>query len=347
MIENTKKLDFADAIQKTKKFIDNYSKEESVPGMSIAIGLRNKIICSEAVGYSNLEKKIPATTKTKFRIGSVSKPLTIAALAVLYQKGLVDFLAPIQKYVPTFPVKKWTINLRDLACHMGGIRHYHENESRTLTSETIKDGLSIFMNDPLINQPNTEFSYSSYGYNLIGAAIENIAEEEFAVFTRKEVFEPLKMTNTLAENRKMDIPERTSFYGLDENGRVIQANDFAIEFKIPSGGFLSTAEDLVTFGLNCLQPGFFSKEVLNLFFTPQKNKEGKDFEMGIGWMISPDTKGRMRYGHLGGVQGGCSMLVIFPETELVVAFNGNRDTDWSDEPTQTIAEYFLEIIEKG
>jgi CubicO group peptidase (beta-lactamase class C family) len=180
---------------------------------------------------------------------------------------------------------------------------------------------------------------------LIGAAIEKITGRDFSIFVKEVVFDPLKMNDTRAENRTENIPNRTQTYDLDKNGKIIVANNHAIEFKIPSGGFLSTAEDLVKFGLACLKPGFFSKEILGLFFTPQKNKYGEDFDVGIGWMISPDEKGRMRYGHLGGVQGGCSMLVIFPDTELVIAFNGNRDTDWSDIPTQTIAEYFLEVIE--
>ena len=99
-----------------------------VPGFNVAVAVDGKIIYSEAFGYADLEQRVPAWQITKFRIGSVSKPLTSAALMKLVEQGKIDLDAPIQKYVPTFPDKGALITSRMLAGHLGGIRHYKDGE---------------------------------------------------------------------------------------------------------------------------------------------------------------------------------------------------------------------------
>src|SRR5882724_5621336 len=75
------------------------------PAFSWAIAVDGKLVAADAYGFGDLEERLPATTETKFRIGSVSKTLTSAGLAVLYEQGKLDLDVPIQRYVPKFPDK--------------------------------------------------------------------------------------------------------------------------------------------------------------------------------------------------------------------------------------------------
>ena len=160
--------------ERADEMIKAFLAEAKVPGLSVSISQKGNLVFSKGYGYTDTEKKVPVDpSKTKFRIGSVSKTLTAAGLALLYQQGKIDLDAPIEKYVPVWPKKEHKITLRQLGGHLAGIRHYKGMEFYSSKNyPTVSDGLVIFMNDPLINTPGTEYSYSSYGWNLISAAME-------------------------------------------------------------------------------------------------------------------------------------------------------------------------------
>src|SRR5579862_7980256 len=133
-----------------------------IPGLSLAVAVDGHIVYSEGFGYADLEERVPVWPTTKFRIGSVSKPLTAIALAQLVEAGKLDLDAPVQKYVPSFPDKGAVITTRMLAGHLGGIRHYQDDEFKIQQHyANVLDGLKIFENDPLVSPPGTKFNYSS------------------------------------------------------------------------------------------------------------------------------------------------------------------------------------------
>src|SRR3989441_12200340 len=141
-----------------------------IPGVQVAVAVNGKLVWSEGFGDADAERKKPVTRETQFRIGSVSKPLTATAVALLYEQGKVDLDAPVQRYVPSFPDKGYPITTRQLAGHLAGIRHYRGDEfvlNRRFGS--VGEGLTIFQDDSLLFPPGTRFSYSSYGWNLISA----------------------------------------------------------------------------------------------------------------------------------------------------------------------------------
>jgi len=184
-----------------------------IPGFNVAVAMDGKIIYSEAFGYADLEQRVPAWQITKFRIGSVSKPLTSAALMRLVEQGKIDLDAPIQRYVPTFPDKGALITPRMLAGHLGGIRHYKDGEPDSQKHyDSVVDGLERFKDDPLVVAPGTKFSYSSFGYNLLSAAIEAAAGQRFLDFEQEQVFTPLGLLNTTADQPADIVPQRARFY---------------------------------------------------------------------------------------------------------------------------------------
>lgn len=305
-----------------------------VPGLSISISQKGKLVYSKGYGFEDREKKIPVNPATsKFRIGSVSKTLTAAALARLYDDGKIDLDAPIQKYVPIWPKKGETITLRLLAGHLAGIRHYKPGEFLSRTKyDNVSDGLSIFINDPLINTPGTEYFYSSYGWNLISVAMENAAAPQGGFLTSKdflrivqtEVFEPLGISNTVPDHADREIANRTQFYQ-KENDEVVIARYVDNSYKWAGGGFVGTTEDLCKFGQAHMKAGYLKAATLEEWQKSQQTKDGKDTNYGIGWRTFQRPSGKTFLGHTGGSVGGVTRFLIHQPSQTVLAITGNMD----------------------
>jgi serine beta-lactamase-like protein LACTB len=288
--------------------------------LSLAVAVDGKIVYSEGFGLADLEERTPVWPTTKFRIGSVSKPLTAAALVLLVEQGKLDLDAPVQKYVPSFPDKGARITARMLAGHLGGIRHYKDQEfliSRHY--DNVLAGLQIFADDPLVAAPGTQFNYSSYGYNLLSAVIEAAAGQDFLSYMRQQVFEPLGLRGTVADQPSEIIAQRARFYTREKDKPLRNAPFVDNSYKWAGGGFLSNAEDLVRFGSALLQPGFLKPESLRLLFTSQKTSKGEETGYGMGWGIHDSKSGLRVYEHSGGSAGGSSQLILYPDTQVVVA----------------------------
>src|SRR6266513_4118909 len=263
-----------------------------IPGEQVAVAVNGRLVWSEGFGYADAERQRPVTRETQFRIGSVSKPLTAAAVGLLYEQGKLDLDAPVQRYVPSFPDKGHPITTRLLAGHLAGIRHYRDREfflNRRFA--TVRDGLTIFQDDSLLFPPGTRFSYSSSAWNLVSAVVEGASGEDFLRYLAAHVFRPLGLTHTAPDRADSLIPGRTQFYDRDTVGgyRVAPAVDNS--YKWAGGGFVSTAEDLVKFGSALLEPGFLKRETLELLFTSQHTSGGEETGYGIGWFVRPAAWG--------------------------------------------------------
>jgi len=322
--------------------------EHGVPGLALAVAVDGKIVWSDGFGYADLEERVPARATTKFRIGSVSKPLTAAALMHLVEAGKLDLDAPVQKYVPSFPDKGAKITPRMLAGHLAGIRHYNQaDESRPERHyDTVLEGLKIFQDDPLVAAPGTKFSYSSYGYNLLSAVIEGAAGESFLGYMQRVVFDPLGLRATIADDPAQIIAQRSRFYRVAKDKPLQNAPFVDNSYKWAGGGFLSTAEDLVRFGSSLLQPGFLKAGSLTLLFTPQKTSSGQETTYGIGWDISRSKSGKRIYAHSGGSVGGTTWLIVYPDKRVVAAFVCNFDKDGGGFVTREDIEKVGEAFER-
>ena len=314
-----------------------------IPGLSLAVAVNGKIVYSEGFGLADLEERAPVWPSTKFRIGSVSKPLTAAALVLLVEQGKLDLDAPVQKYVPSFPDKGARITARMLAGHLGGIRHYKDQEfliSRHY--DNVLAGLQIFADDPLVAAPGTQFNYSSYGYNLLSAVIEAAAGQGFLSYMRQQVFEPLGLRGTVADQPSEIIAQRARFYTREKDKPLRNAPFVDNSYKWAGGGFLSNAEDLVRFGSALLQPGFLKPESLRLLFTSQKTSKGEETGYGMGWAIHNSKSGLRVYEHSGGSAGGSSQLILYPDTQVVVAMicNFEGEDGWRREDIESVGEAF-------
>jgi serine beta-lactamase-like protein LACTB len=314
-------------VSAVRQFITDTLRVLGAPGAAICVIQDGRIVWNTGIGMADLEQRVPVTTTTKFRVGSVSKALTAVALGRLYESGRLDWDAPVQRYVPAFPVKHFPITVRQLAGHLAGIRHYLPGEFENQKHyETVTEGLTIFADDSLLFEPGTRYGYSSYGYNLLAAVIEGASGETYLSFMTKEVFEPAGMTHTVAEHPDSVILERGRYYTrADSTGPVVNAPFVDNTYKWASGGFLSTAEDLARFGQRLLDGRIVRKETLDPLWTSMRTTDGKATDYGIGWLVEPDSLGRRRIRHSGGSVGGTAHLIIYPDAGLIVAVLVNSD----------------------
>ncbi|MCB0666580.1 MAG: beta-lactamase family protein [Saprospiraceae bacterium] len=304
---------FDSSVEQADQMLRSALDSLHLPGISVSI-YANGRIWSKGFGYSDLESKAPVIAGfSRFRIGSISKTLTAAALAKLYEEGNLDPEAELDSYYPDFPEKDYPITIKQIAGHLAGIRHYQGNEFlNTKRYKNVFHGIEIFKDSPLLFEPGEKYSYSSYGYNLLSAVIENITGRPYLEFMRDSIFQPLDMISTCADYPEAIIPGRVRFY--EKKGGEFSNSPFVDNsYKWAGGGFLSTSMDILRFARVHLDHAFTSKATWEYFTTSQKTNDGQLTGYGMGWRTTDDMFGRQWIGHSGGSVGGTSMLCIYPE----------------------------------
>lgn len=335
----------AEAILQARAQVAELMAKHRMPGFTVAVVRNGTIVWSEGVGLADVEQGVPVTPATRFRIGSVSKMLTAAAIGRLVEAGALDLDAPVQRYVPAFPVKPWPVTTRQLAGHIAGIRHYGAEMSGVLSTaphfDSVTAALAIFQDDPLLFEPGTKYAYSSYGWNLIAAVIEGASKEAFLPYMQRAVFDPLGLPRTGPDEVFEIVPNRTRYYRRDKAGALRHESYVDNSYKWAGGGFLSTAEDLARFGSAHLRPGFLKAETLALMFAPQTLRSGQETGVGIGWRSGKDAKGRRVLHHGGAVEGGRALLMLYPDEQLVVAMIANMTVNFGEADAQRLADLFI------
>ena len=338
--------------QATEKAVASFMSENRVPGLSAAIVLDGEPRWSEGFGMTDLENLSPATSSTLFRLGSISKPISATAVLQLWERGKLDLDAPVQKYCPEFPQKEWPITTRQLLGHLGGIRHYSpdgkgdvpEDSARHFSS--MKESLQLFANDPLVAKPGTKFSYSTYGYTLIGCVFEGAASEKFKDYLRRNVFGPAGMEQTRDDDYFAVIPHRTRWYHKDKSGIVRNAGVLDSSYKIPGGGIISSADDMAKFEAAVLTDKFIKRSTRDLMWTSLKTTDGKETGYGLGWGIV-DKLGLHIFAHTGGQQGTSTAFALVPSRNAGVVLLCNMDNVDVDKLLTQILRIALDLPEKA
>jgi len=312
--------------------IAKFMSANSVPGVSAAIVENGQYEWSQGYGMADLENFVPATARTMYRLASLSKPLTATAAMQLWERGKLNLDAPVQNYCPTFPQKEWPITTRQVLGHLGGIRHYRTDSqddpevgNTKHFADGIAAGLKFFANDPLLVKPGIKFSYSTQGFTLAGCAIEGASGEKYVEFLRKNVFIPAGMTNTVADDRYAIVPLRTRFYHKDKSGRVVNAEFLDSSYKIPGGGWLSSAEDMARFEVAILGDQLIHRATRDVMWTPQKTADGSKNDYALGWGTGKEL-GVADVGHGGGQQGTSTFIMLVPERRAGVVVLSNMDS---------------------
>lgn len=312
-----------DILCKAEKLCKDFMDETGMNGMQIAVSRNNKTIWSSNLGYSDWKNRIKVNDSTLFRINSISKSVTSLALLKLISEQRLDLDAPVQKYLPDFPLKKYPVTSRQLAGHLAGFRDYDEENFddyiRTEHFVTSKQAVKIFKDDTLLFRPGTQFLYSTFGWNLLGAVIEGISGDTYLDYMKKNIWDPLKMTNTSGDDIHKKPSSRSKFY--DASGEENDLGDFS--YKYAGGGLLSNCTDLLKFGNEILYGNVFSYEKKSLLFESQFTADGQKTNYGIGLYVDKDKNGHRIWYHPGDSFSGSSYLIIYPDDDLVISFLAN------------------------
>lgn len=319
------------------------------PGLSVAVAVRGEVVWAEAFGHANAEDGVPATPAMTFGIGSVSKPLVAAALARMAERGEIDLDAPAARYVADHPADREGVTLRRLAAHLGGIRHY---DFRDITAPPAPDATPLdrvrrFAADPLVAEPGARHSYSSWGYVLLSAAMEQAAGRGFLALMDDEVLRPLGMDATSVD-RPGNVPAARAgqYTGCTEAG-CARAPYADYGGMWAAGGFTSTASDLARFGTALLRPGYLRAETVEMMWTPQRTAAGDDTGYGMGWRIGRDAEGRRIVHHGGRTRDLRAFLLVYPDQDVVVALLANGPADFAEAEAARIAAPFLSTAGTG
>ena len=298
--------------------------KDRAPGATFSIGLGDKVIWTEGFGYSDLENRVTAGPDTAYRTASIGKSMTATAAMKLVEGRKLDLDVPIQTYCPGFPQKQWPITARDLISHTSGIRHYGgPNEQAELFNthhyDRVSDALEIFKNDPLQQQPGADFMYTTWGYVALGCVLEGAAGEEYKTLMQRLIFDPAGMTHTRDDDPRAIIPGRSRGY-IVENGDLKNSRWVDMSSKLPAGGWITTAPDLVRF-LNAYMAGrLVSPASIATMMEPYRlpRHGGTVDNFGMGWFV--DEYRGMPVGFHGGGTPQVSGIVFFvPAKKLAIA----------------------------
>lgn len=348
---------YVDAIAAVHEELDTFRASLVSPSISIAVGVSGNIVWADAHGYADIASQTLATPDTVYAVGSVSKPITAVLTAALWQNGLLDIDVDVRDYVSNFPEKEFSITLRQLLSHQAGIRHYNfgwrppvfSESSLNREFESTEESFSLFADDALLFEPDTDFKYSTFGYTLIAAAIEQATGQSFIGALQERVFRPLGMERTTLD-RAANIPgvRATDYVGTFSKKAVIKAPATNSSYKWAGGGLVSTPTDLVRFGNAMLDNNFLNEATRTATLTARALPSGElnPQHYGLGWRIgglfvadeeTGENKIITLINHGGTRAGSTAILMIVPDHEIVVAMTANAVGRGGSGPLTSVA----------
>lgn len=340
-------IGYEEAANYARAEVEGVRRYFKLTGMSAAVLIEGQIVWQEGFGWADEASGALVTPHTRFRIGSIAKPITALAMATLIDEGKLDADAPIQTYVPSFPQKDGTITSRMLAGHLSGVRHYQRGENDTVRPrryETMEDAMSRFANDPLVYPAGTQYHYSTYGYTLLGAAIESASGEPFLDYLQHSVLDPLHMDETSADRSDGQIENLTSFYHRDRESNVVPAPPIDTSYKWAGGGLVSTTADLLVLAKEMMSPTLIPVELRDQMWTGMTKADGTQTSYGMGWALDTDEWGRKVVAHSGGQVGCTAYLLIYPEFNAAAVVLCNvTNAEMGRDLCAEICEPFLKV----
>lgn len=323
---------YSDAIEASRRLARTIVVEEKLPGLSVAVAVDGEIIWAQAFGWADIERREPVTPRTRFRLGSVSKTLTAAAVALLHDRGRLDLDVPVQTYVPAYPQKQWTVTPRQLMGDIAGVHLIRGDNNDSMPDRdcaSLDEAVTIVAREPLLFEPGTNYRFSTNGWILLSAVVQSAAGEPFATFMTREVLTPLAMESTVLEADEA-FPDTTSFYfpraALNTQWGVEEASRRHNSCLFGAGGYLSTPSDLAHFGSAMLKPGLLKADTITLLQTPLRLDSGVSTNFALGWKVERvemnGAAARM-IAHRATPMGGTAALLMFPDHRLVVAATSN------------------------
>lgn len=296
---------------------------DELPGLAVLVARDGMILYQGGFGFADLERKTPVTAETKFRIGSVSKQFTAAAMLRLADEGKLSLDDTLEKWFPEFPRAR-EITLHHLLTHTSGIHSYTSKPdfmARVSAPITADELIAFFRDDPPDFAPGERFLYNNSGYFLAGEVVAKVSGQPLEGFLREAFFEPLGMRDTGVFVNSNPPSGAAVGYSMAE-GKATPALDWDMSWAGGAGAMYSTVGDLfrwneALFGGRVLKP-----ETLTKMTTAAKLPPDADMSYGYGVVVGALNR-LACVSHGGGLNGWSSDLLRFPDQRSTVVALAN------------------------
>ncbi|MBC7930377.1 MAG: serine hydrolase [Rubrivivax sp.] len=311
---------YADKIREFEEFARARMERDRIPGMTIGF-FKDDFTWVKGFGYADLENKSPAHADSAYRLASITKSMTGAAIVQLAERGKIDLDAEIQTYVPDYPKQKWPVTVRQLLVHMGGGQTGSGVGPENVTT---KELVARIAKHPIQYEPGLRFDYQTSGYNLLGAAIENVSGQSFEAYLRENLWLPAGMKDTRIDDVRGLVPNRVRGYDLAD-GSIKNAPFIDVSSRRGGGGANGTVPDLLRWARAILSGKIVSKKWADEMLAPVATKSGRWVGLGdgdeyytLGWLVRP-VGGNFAIHNEGSQNGTDTQVFYFPEKNLAIA----------------------------
>lgn len=313
------------------------------PGLSVQVVINDKVIYSEVIGLADLENPMPVSSETVYRIGSLTKQFTAAAVMTLVQQNKLSLDDRINQYIENAP-KGWRqITIKNLLQHTSGIasftssKYYIANSRLDFTHDEL---LQTFINEELRFKPGTQWRYSNSGYYLLGLIIEKVSGVSYETYLEDSIFRPLSLNSTFYCDYKKLIPNRASGY-TKENNEWFNSVPISVRTAFAAGALCSNTKDLMTWSMAISSGKVMADQAYQKMISRGRFNNGKTFDYGFGLEIL-DFNDYKKIHHGGRISGFGSLLSFYPglDMHIVVLANSSRSLGNLE---RTLAEAIFEF----
>jgi CubicO group peptidase (beta-lactamase class C family) len=308
---------FAQDIARMEQVIQSHVSAGTFMG-TVLVAKDGAVIVDKAYGMANLEWDVPNTPTTKFRLGSITKQFTAAAILLLEERGKLKVDDRVKSYLPDSPMAWDRITIFNLLTHSAGIPNFTSSPDYNtikLSARSADAAVAAFRDRPLDFGPGEEMRYSNSGYLVLGAIIEKVSGQTYEKFVADNLFAPAGMTDSGYDSNSAIIKRRASGYVRTPAGFT---NAGYLHMSIPhaAGALYSTTHDLLKWEQALFAGRIVSKASLDRMITPFKN----NYALGV---TSADVNGRRVIAHGGGIDGFNTHLAYYPESRTTVIVLSN------------------------
>jgi CubicO group peptidase (beta-lactamase class C family) len=322
---------------------ETYMSAEGNDGFSgaILIARDGEPILHRAYGQASIELNVSNTPQTVFRVGSITKQFTAAAVMLLQERGTLRVSDSICDHLTNCPDAWKPITVHHLLNHTSGIVSYTSlPEFKTTLWEPLEHQklIDLFRNVPLESAPGEKWNYNNSGYYLLGVLIETLTGESYGDFLDKNIFRPLGMTNSGFDAGYRIIPNLATGYSRIEG--VLTRNALTGFNAYSAGALFSTCEDLLKWDRALYTDQIISRESRNAMFTLGDSLVEREAKYGYGVGFG-EVHGFKSIFHGGWIFGFVSDFHRFPEMDVTVILLSNNDATNLGKFTQELAEIAL------
>jgi D-alanyl-D-alanine carboxypeptidase len=320
--------------------VNDALKEGPVAAISVAVVRGRDTVVMKGYGFADVENEVPATPQTVYRIGSITKQFTAAAVLQLIEQGRLSLDDSIAKHLPIVPAGWRRVPVRQLLNHTSGIPSYTSAGPRwasrmrlDLPHDTL---IGIVAADSMDFAPGSQWRYNNTGYYLLGMLIERITGRPYAEVVRERLVSPLGLRATMYCDIRPIIKRRAQGYQVGPDDKLVNADPLSMTQPFSAGALCSTVGDLVAWQ-RTLAAGRIVKPASYVAMTTPEKVAGT---YGYG-LVMDSLGGRPRVQHGGGINGFNSMLQYFPSDTLSIAVLANTNGPWADRVANNLARAAL------